>query len=153
MKKIQKTRESYYDVFVAYDGTEFTNHDDCLNYEGSARGVIMSKVRRLLVEETDLYAMFGIGSEDDYYLVLRPTTQQDADDVMQAFLFENSYMKDPQYADQVDRASALVQRCVAENDVLFVNICYERDCFYIKGTRNSLKERIDMIGKEKKENA
>lgn len=153
MKKIQKTRESYYDVFVAYDGTEFTNHDDCLNYEGSARGVIMSKVRRLVVKETNPYAMFGIGSEDDYYLVLRPTTQQEADDVMQAFFFENSYLKDPQYADRVDRASALVQRCVAENDILFVSIGYERDCFYIQCTRNSLKESVEMIGMEKKENA
>ncbi|MBP5135708.1 MAG: hypothetical protein ILP23_00080 [Paludibacteraceae bacterium] len=59
-------------VYVAYDGTEFDNGDECHKYENTAVGALMTQIKPLAVNSMTEFAFFGTycGSEEyDYYIV------------------------------------------------------------------------------------
>lgn len=59
-------------VYVAYDGTEFDNGDECHKYENTAVGALMAQIKPLAVNSMTEYDFFGMycGSEEyDYYIV------------------------------------------------------------------------------------
>lgn len=158
MKTIQKEKvqKSFYDVFVANDGTEFTSREECQKYENSAWGVMMAKIKPLIVEETCEEGIFGFGSCDHIVWVMKPTTQNDVDAILQAYVMNSPYLMEPDGGQQhVERARHLLQRAVSENDVIFVGRGYEMDSFWFVGTRNSMKEELDKFAnvEEKKGNA
>ena len=53
MKEVQVETKSFKTIYRAIDGTDFTNKEDCEQYEQSARGVIMGRFKRLVIAETD----------------------------------------------------------------------------------------------------
>ena len=152
MKKIQKETKSFYDVFVAMDGTEFCNQDECRKYEQSAKGVVMAKIKNILVRETTEEDILGYGSCDSTIWIVKPTTQSDVDAIMQAYLLINPYMADDDHKSYLQRASYLLQRALDENDILFIGRGYEMDGFWFLGTRNSMKDALDeFLSSEKKD--
>lgn len=59
-------------VYVAYDGTEFDNSDECHKYENTAVGALMTQIKPLAVNSMTEYYFFKMycGSEEyDYYIV------------------------------------------------------------------------------------
>ena len=59
-------------VYVAFDGAEFDNADECHKYENTAVGALMAQVKPLAVNAMTEYDFFGMycGSEEyDYYIV------------------------------------------------------------------------------------
>lgn len=146
MKKIQKTRESYYDVFVAYDGTEFTNSDECKKYEESARGVLMAKIKPLVIQSIDEEDLFGCGCTDNVVWVMKPNKQDDVDTIMQAYLLYNEYMTRDENKDRLERVKKLLQRTIDEDDIIFVGRGYDSDGFWFYGTPNSIKDDLSKRG-------
>lgn len=59
-------------VYVAYDGTEFDNGDECHKYENTAVGALMAQITPHAVNKMTEYDFFRTycGSEEhDYYIV------------------------------------------------------------------------------------
>lgn len=152
MKKIQKERKSYYDVFVAADGTEFTTSDECKKYEESAKGVVLAKIKPLVVDDITEEDILGFGSCEYTMWVVKPTTQEDVDTLMQAYLLANPHMTQDDNKGFLEDAIKLVQRSLDENDVIFVGRGYGMDGFWFYGTRNSFKEKLDTFMPAEKNN-
>lgn len=70
-KVITTTIEQSHTVFVAFDGTEFDCNEECKKYEGSAAGVILSKlVAKATKVETSLDPFDSYYREgENYYIV------------------------------------------------------------------------------------
>jgi hypothetical protein len=151
METISRERKSYYDVYVANDGTEFRDREECKKYEESAVGVLMAKLRPI-ISETNEYDVSGMGCEDSNVWVAKPSTQDDVDTIMQLYLAKEPYMMKEEYKETVELRRAIVQRALDENDVLFIGRGCDYDSFWFIGTRNSIKEKLDsFLNAEKKD--
>lgn len=149
--KQEKVQKSYYDVYVANDGTEFSDRDECKKYEESALGVMMAKIKPLIIEDISEEGIIGFGNCDDTIWVMKPQTQNDVDCIMQTYLVIRSWAADNEHKDMLERQRKLAQRALDENDVLFVGRGYECDDFWFYGTCNSMKEKLDKhLNVEKK---
>lgn len=72
MKEIKKTVETVV-AYEAFDGTTFTDKEECSKYENSAFGVVLARIKKLVVielVECDLFENYGYGSEEYYYWVM-----------------------------------------------------------------------------------
>lgn len=143
----EKVQKSTYDVYVAADGLEFTTLEECKKYEESAEGVIMAKVKPMVIKEFTEEDMFGFGSCESTIWVIKPTTQKDMDTIMKAVLVINPHFAKDDFSHHLERARKLIQRALDENDVIFVGRGYEMDSFWLIGTRNSMKETLDGFTK------
>lgn len=145
MRTIEKEKKSFYEVFVANDGTEFTDRDECRKYEESAKGVLMAKIRPLVVKETTMEDLWGIGSCDNTMWIVKVDSQDAADIIMQVYLFVNEHLLSGEFTERVERARALVQRAFVEGEFLFIECGYEMDGFYFIGTPNTMKDDLDKL--------
>jgi len=147
MEIIQRERKSTYEVYVAADGMEFRTAEECKKYEESANGVVMAKVRPMVIKEITEEDIFGFGSCDNTVWVAKPATQEDADTILQAIIVLNPHLTKDDYKHITERQRVLVQRALDENDFIFISRGYEMDCFWLIGTRNSMKETLDGFTK------
>ena len=155
MKTIQKERvkKEYYDVYVAEDGTEFRDKEECMKYDESARCVLNSVLRKIMVKSSVEDAILGFGSCDITVEVYKPKDENDKRLLMQMYLLVNDYLKDEQYKDQIDRASSLIDRAINEDDYIIVGKGYDDTYFWFYGTRNSMKVMLDKFCTPKDDNA
>lgn len=145
MKTIQKEQKSFYNVYVATDGTEFKNEDECRKYEESANGVVSARYKDLIVKTDCENDIIGCGCEDDRVDVVSVRTEAEYDIVLQMLLLDSPYLTYDEHKDRLDRNKAVIRKALDEKDVLLINRGYELDNFWIMGTRNSLKEEIDKF--------
>lgn len=145
MKKIQKERVSYYDVYVANDGTEFSTQEECKKYDDSALGVVRARYKKLVVKSGVESDICGVGSDECVVDVLRIKSKGDADIVMQRFMLENLWLKNDSNNDAFMRAAKKVSLALAEDDYLLVGLGCCDDCFWIIDTALNIKNRIDVF--------
>ena len=156
MKKIRKENVSYYDVFVACDGTEFRDEKECRIYDESAKGVLNAKYKKLVVCYKTEYDLFNVGSDEANVDIVRIKSQADADVVLQMFFMENPHLltdNNENYAEMRTRAEDCVRKALKDNDALFVGKSYDDGCFWLIGTLNSIKEKLDKLCAESQSNA
>lgn len=148
MKTETRTREQYYDVYIAMDGTEFNDKAECEKYEQSAKAVVNANYKRLIVGTNTEEAFFGFGCCDNGVEFVKVTSKEDADVVMQMNFIINPHMAEhPENFDTtIERMQNLLERAINEHDVLIVGRGWNDDeVFWIVGTRNSMKEEIDKV--------
>ena len=158
MKVISKERTHVekYNVYVANDGTEFTNEDECRKYDDSAKGVLNAMLRKIMVRQTTEENLLDYGSSDCTVEIYRPTSEYDKKTIMQMYIIDHSLLDDDKkLAHYIDEAEELVDRAIKEEDFLFVDRGYEYDNFWLIGTVNSMREKLEKCCKkeEEKENA
>ena len=144
MKEIKRTIESYEFVFVAIDGTEFKDKEECRKYEESARGLLMTKFMPLVVKEKTEFQIFGAGNDDSAITIVKLESQADADIVLQLFLLYNPYMAKEDRKNDLDAIAKRIRLAADEKDYIFIGSGYERDEFWFGGTRN---EHINCLNK------
>lgn len=149
MKQETRTREQYYDVYIAMDGEEFRDKEECEKYEQSAKAVVSTNYKRLVVGKSTEEAFFGFGCCDNDVEFVKVTSKEDADVVMQMNYIVNPHMaeKPDSYKSSIERIQNLMERAINEDDVLIVGRGYDNECFWFIGTRNSMKEEIDYVCK------
>ncbi len=147
----EKVVKSSYNVYVANDGTEFNDRDECQKYEDSAEGVILAKIKSLVINDIAEEEILGWGSSDNTVWVVRPKSQDDVNTILQALLLFNPYYKKEDRKEQLEKERQTAQRALDENDVLFIGRGWEMDCFWFYGTRNSLKEKLNKFVEPNKE--
>lgn len=145
MKKIQKeiVRKEYVSVFVANDGTEFSDEAECKKYDESAKGVLLAKYQQVVLKESDAYSLFGFGSDEEVIEVVKLNSNEDVDLIVQCYLLENDYIKEREdYNERMEKMITRLKKSVTENDIIFIGRGYDKDGFYFEGTRN---EHIDVL--------
>lgn len=96
MKSIEKKEIVTKIFYVAMDGTEFTNKEECEKYEKSAIGIVKGRLTDVLkqitgTEEcTNIYENFFDGLFDDYinrskYYIFKPKVKEDIENLIQYF--------------------------------------------------------------------
>ncbi len=148
----EKVEKKYFNVYVANDGTEFSDRDQCEKYEESAFGVLMAKIKPLMVREIAAEDIHGYGSSDETVQIFKVENQEDADALLQTYFLTHDIKKDCKEPWAI-RAKDLIQRALNDKEMLFVSRGYEMDSFWIIGTQSSMKESIDSICMKKEENA
>ena len=83
MKRIEKeyTRVEKNVYFEAYDGTHFTNEDECIKYESNAKAVAGKKVQAFLVKRTYSESIFSDfhATCDEKVEIYLPRNMEDVD--------------------------------------------------------------------------
>lgn len=109
---------SYKTVYVAADGTEFDDRDECEKYDRSAVGVLKGRVKEMAIKDANEDDIFNCGNCENRVLVCIPKNQEDIDDIKQLIFATGG---NASYADKVDG-------CI--NKVVLVFFCYD-DYIYI----------------------
>ena len=151
MKEVQVETKSFKTIYRAIDGTDFTNKEDCEQYEQSARGVIMGRFKRLVIAETDEWELLRGDSECGVY-ALKIESQTDIDIVLQAYYLDNPYMlkEDENYAKCRKRYESMCDRAYKEKDLLLMGTNCDGELYFLD-TRNAFIERLNNLDKPKEE--
>ena len=144
MKEIKKTIESYKYLYVAIDGTEFEDKEECRKYEQSAIGVLMAKFLPLVLKQKTEFQIFGAGSDDSMISIVKLESQADADIVLQLYLLNNNFMTKADKKKDLEAIASRINRAVEEKDCIFISHGYEGDDFWFCGTRS---EHINCLNK------
>lgn len=141
----ERVQKSVYNVYIANDGTEFQDKEECKKYEESAEGVLMAKIKHLVVKDISEEEFWGFGSCDNTVWVIKAESQEDVDTIMQAYFLMNPSAKRDENKDRTERARAMAQRSFVEKECLFVGRGWEMDCFWFIGTPSTMKEDLDKF--------
>lgn len=64
-------------VYVAADGKEFSDKNECAKYEKTYKCAILAHLRPIIIRETSEYALFDMGNDDNRSFVMVPRTDED----------------------------------------------------------------------------
>ena len=153
MKKIQKeiVRKEYVNVFVANDGTEFTDENECKQYDESAKGVLFAKHNARIIKKSDEYSLFGFGSEDNVIDVVKFENESDLDLTLQCYLLENPHLKNEENKERVQKTISRMKKALLEKDFVFIGRGYDEDGYWFEGTRNEHIAVLQRIGEPEDE--
>lgn len=69
IKEVIETKT--YELYIASDGTEFTNIEECKRYEDTAKCVLLSKYKNWVIKSTNEWEIFDAGCEESYIDIIR----------------------------------------------------------------------------------
>lgn len=144
MKEIKKTIESYKFIYVAVDGTEFEDKEECRKYEQSAKGVLLAKFMPLVLKHKTEFEIFGAGNDDSYISIVKLESQADADIVLQLYCLNNPYITKDDRKKDLEEISSRIRKAAEEKDCIFIGHGYEGDDFWFTGTKN---EHINCLNR------
>lgn len=76
----KKEKDVKVTVYVAFDGTEFNTETECLEYEGSAVGVLLERIKNSILKKVDDLGFLpkdsGYTGFNQYYMIM-PKTRTD----------------------------------------------------------------------------
>lgn len=131
MKEIKKEiqRIEYITKYEAADGTLFDDADECRKYENSARAVLLTRYKTLVSNRFCEEDLFGVGSCDYDVEIVKVTSPEDIDLILQLIVLYNPHIG----KDQESLASYRKQLNTAmeDDDIVFIGRSYDDDCFYI----------------------
>ncbi|UKK52698.1 hypothetical protein [Prevotella sp. E2-28] len=154
----ERTNVVKYNVYVAYDGREFNDEEECKKYEESAYGVLNAKYQKLIIKSASEGDVFdGIGTDDHTTELVKIDTQADADVVMQMFLLINSHLTrenaPDSYKKYIARADELVQYAYNGGGPLMIGRgCEYNNSFWIIGTFSSFTAQLAKFFNDDAEN-
>lgn len=144
MKEIKKTIESYKYVYVAIDGTEFEDKEECSKYEQSAKGLLLGKYWPLVLKQKTEFEIFGAGNDDSMISIVKLKSQADADIVLQLYCLNNPSMTKDDRKKDLEKITSRIRKAAEEKDCIFIGHGYEGDDFWFAGTKN---EHINCLNK------
>lgn len=128
--------------YEAIDGTIFINREECINYDNTARAVLLSKYNKLVLKRMSECAIFGSGSDDYELEIISVNNSEDIKTVMQLVGLESSYLLKKEYQDKYTKYMETLEYALKNNDLVFIYRGYQNEAFCIDGT---LKSRLEHI--------
>ena len=148
MKEVTKERKSSYTVYEAVDGTEFYTKEECAVYEASAKGVIYSKIAKMIKGKGDAWETFG-GCDDHLVVAIKMNRPEDLDTIKQFLLLECPYYNRKDSEDIKEAKFNIMDTAYKENDVLIFGINCEGEYYFINSRANIIDNLLNL--KEDKE--
>ena len=140
MKQIEVEKIIKESKYEAIDGTLFSNKDECVKYENSAKVVLLAKYNKLVVKSDTEYNIFHCGSDDCYVDLVKVNNTEDIKNIMQLFALYNPHTASTE--SNVSERMTICEKALHTDDILFVHRGYEDDSFWIEST---LGDKIDYI--------
>lgn len=151
MKEIRTERKVFDIHYEAIDGTEFIFKEECEKYDKSAKAVLRSKFRQLVVKAGNEYTFFDVGNDESVVYAIKMVSEADVTTVKQLWELDHEWMQtSTNYADRQKESYAPIDKAYKEKDILFIG----EDCegqTYIIGTRADIIERLQNLDKEEYE--
>lgn len=140
MKRVEKEikRIEKEVVYIANDGTEFSMESECRKYEESAKCVIMTKYKKLVVATKSESEIYTIGSDEYFYDFVKVSTKEDCDIVMQAFFFFNKNCSE----EVINQNLNVLGKALEEKDLLLICRGFEEDTFGWLQAKSQILEEI-----------
>lgn len=147
MKEVKKEEISYKYVYVAEDGTEFRDRNECEKYENSAKGVLLAKYKDLVLKTAVEFDIVGAGCEEYDVDVVKVSNEQDADLIMQLALLFNPYLRDEGQEEYLNKTKNLIYSAINDGDYLVIGRGYngDNDNFAVEHSKSSLHKEIDKF--------
>lgn len=133
IKEVIETKT--YELYIASDGTEFTNIEECKRYEDTAKCVLLSKYKNWVIKSTNEWEIFDAGCEESYIDIIR--VSEDKIDTILQLTKLLGYTNEERL--QKDRAR--LESFIGELVLIGRGDTYEEN-FWIK---NSLKFYVDKL--------
>lgn len=149
MEKIQKEVKNYVTIYVANDGTEFKNAEECEKYEKTAKAVVLAKYKALVVKTSDECRAFTVGCDDNIVELVKVETPADADTILQAYILVQGINSNEDWGKQrIERAHKIVYGALAGDKVLAIGRGYDyNECLWFIGSHTDVVSKIDEFFK------
>ena len=148
MKEVTKERKSLYTVFEAVDGTEFYTKEECSIYEASAKGVIHSKIAKMIKGKGDAWETLG-GEDGHLVVAIKMNRPEDLDTIKQFLLLECPYYNRKDSEDIKETKFNIMDTAYKENDALIFGVNCEGEYYFINSRANIIDNLLNL--KEDKE--
>lgn len=151
MIKIKEENTSTVYKWQALDGTIFNDENECKKYEQSARGVILARVKRLVVgEKHDAWSFMG-GCDDHEVEFYKVHTQADADAMLQWIFYLQNYLIEEQYETLRNKIITTIEEALKNKDYIIMGLNYDGDYYFINSRQNVLNNLLSIDKNEKSE--
>ena len=150
MKEIVVDRVIKETWFEASDGTQFRNREECKMYEESAKCVLLTKYKSLVIDTLPEYDLHKTGSEEYMLDIVKINKEEDIDLIMQLYALYNSHSTYRKYDDE---HRAMCEKALKEDDYVFIatESCGD-DIFCPQYSRNELFNNINNKCNEQSSN-
>jgi hypothetical protein len=146
MKPIEIEKVTKVTHYEAIDGTTFTTKEECAKYEESAKCVLLSRYKGMIVKQTNEYAFYKTGSDEIKLDIVKLKNSSSVNIIMQLYYYYNTGEYAETYTKSIEESCA---RALEEADFLIIYRGDEyEDGFWVRGTRNELFEHINSICNE-----
>lgn len=152
MKEVTKerTKVEKYTVYESVDGTEFYTKEECYIYEESAKGVILSKIAKIIRGTGNAWDVLG-GCDDHKVVAIKMNSLEDLDAVKQFFLLENPYYNKECNKELKEAKFNIMDYAYKQKDALIFGITCEGDYYFINSRQNIIDNLMALDVKEEKE--
>lgn len=132
MKEIKQEvqKVEYVTKYEATDGTLFDDADECRKYENSARAVLLTRYKTLVINKFCEEDLFGVGSCDYGIDIVNVTDSEEIDLVLQLLILYNPHIGKDQ--ERLASYRKQLNTAMEDDDVVFIGRGYDDDDnFYI----------------------
>jgi hypothetical protein len=150
MKQITKEKTATYSVYVATDGTEFDNAEECLQYEKSALGMLNAKLKKYIVWEGNEYDLWRNDTEYNT-LAVELKTQEAVDTLLHIYYLQHSYLLLDEHKKRREVFEALVDETFKNKDLLILGINCDNEYYYIDSRSNIVNRLLNLDKKDDSE--
>lgn len=154
MKEVTRERKSSYTVYEAVDGTEFYTKEECDVYEASAKGVLRSKIAKMVKGTGNAWDVLG-GCDDHNVVAIKMNSPEDLDAVKQFFLLENPYYNKESNNELKEAKFNIMDNAYKQKDALVFGINYDGEYYFINSIGNIIDNLEGLLlpkGQEETEN-
>ena len=150
MKQISKEKTTTYSVYVATDGTEFDNAEECLQYEKSALGMLNAKLKKYIVWEGNEYDLWRNDTEYNT-IAVELKTQEAVDTLLHIYYLQHSYLLLDEHKNRREVFEALVDETFKNKDLLILGINCDNEYYYIDSRNNVVNRLLNLDKKDDSE--
>lgn len=143
MKEIKQEvqKVEYVTKYEATDGTLFDDADECRKYENSARAVLLTRYKTLVINKFCEEDLFGVGSCDYGIDIVKVTDSEEIDLVLQLLILYNPHIGKDQ--ERLASYRKQLNTAMEDDDVVFIGRGYDDDDnFYIMGSLINFLNKI-----------
>lgn len=134
--------------YQATDGTLFSDSEECLKYENSAKGVLRGRVARLFVGER-VNEWDCIGGCDDHDIVgVSIPEESDIATILQFYYLENPYLLEDRQKERREVLADTFRKAYEEGDVLLFGVNNCDDEYYFINTRDTIIKNLKKFEKQ-----
>lgn len=123
-------------IYIAYDGTEFKDKEQCKKYEDSAKCALLYKYKPYVIKTITEYDLFGVGSEEYEYDLFNLQYSWQIDLLIQLDFL--NYNRGEEY----EELRKKLDQCMGKIILIGRGDPYTGWCFYIY---ESIDDRISRI--------
>lgn len=142
MKEITVKETVSHIEYIANDGTQFKDKQECRKYEESAQGVLMAKYMDYVVKQTTEDDIYGCGSEDYCMDVVQVKDVNAITIISQLFILFNPQYNGSNNLDYLSKLHKKLDKALDDEDYIFIGRGYQGDEFWITKTASEAIEEI-----------